>query len=460
MAFGYGQQIAAGLLNFNEATNFAYSRPYANSPDLFEFDYFLDTGYGYSLDASLGDFTVGAPTPADFYFSYANEALSTNVYRIVLSHTAGTTTISGQILTNGVLYIPLNLAFPGPIADFQLDTLAIESYADDGFGDDILAHGVIDNITVTSTPPVASDTAIFENFFADPAQHGWQTFGATNLFIWNPTNQDIDATWDSSQSNTYFYKPLKTVLTKADAFALDFDITLADLQWTNSFEIAAGFLNLATATNPGFSRALGYSPNLFEFNYFPDDGLGEPNVAASMTDAKAITNFPDYYFVFAVQPLDTGTKYPYHIHLSHDAGSGMLHGAVYTNGVLYTAMDQSYPGNIKDFQLDTLSISSYSGAGQDPDYYPGAILAHGSIDNFEATLPPPAHNLVCSISAGHGRVTFGSYTGWGYTLQSSTDLSTWSDASLAAAGNGATVTLTDRNPVSQTVFYRVRANKF
>ena len=65
-----------------------------------------------------------------------------------------------------------------------------------------------------------------ENFSADPLQNGWQIFGDTNLFQWDSTNQNLDVTWDSSQTNSYFYNPLGTILAKSDDFSLSFDLQL------------------------------------------------------------------------------------------------------------------------------------------------------------------------------------------------------------------------------------------
>ena len=62
-------------------------------------------------------------------------------------------TFSGQILTNGSSYTALPNVYAAPITDFRLDTLSISSYTDDGFGDSILAHGVVDNFVVTVPPP-------------------------------------------------------------------------------------------------------------------------------------------------------------------------------------------------------------------------------------------------------------------------------------------------------------------
>lgn len=299
---------------------------------------------------------------------------------------------------------------------------------------------------------------ITENFSTDPLQNGWAVFGDTNLFQWNATNENLDVTWDSSQSNSYFCRPLGTTLGKSDAFSVDFDIQLNDIQWTNSFQIAVGLLNFSDATNAGFSRPLAHTPNIFEFNYFPDsgDGFGDPNIAASMTDATAITNVPHFYFIYDVLPMNTGVTY--HVTLAHAAGEGIISATVLTNGQIYTTMPDSYAQSLGDFHLDTLSINSYSGAGQDPSYV-GSILAHGTVDNFVITLPPPVRNLAGAFSNNVWQVQFNTYSNWLYTLQRSTDLNSWRDASAAVAGSGDVTVLFDTNALADRAFYRIHAQQ-
>ena len=297
-----------------------------------------------------------------------------------------------------------------------------------------------------------------EDFTADPLQNGWKIFGDTNLFQWDSTNHNLAVTWDSSQTNSYFYRPLGTTLGKADAFTVDFDIQLNSLQWNKTFQIAVGLLNISDATDPGFSRPLGYSPNIFEFNYFPDsgDGFGDPNIEASMTDSAAITNFPDFYFIYDTLPMEIGTNY--HVTLTHTAGAGFISATVFTNGQVYTTMPLFYSGAIGDFQLDTISVSSYSGAGQDPAYA-GSILAQGTVDNFVVTLPPVVRNVTGAFSNGLWQTQLGTYTGWFYTLERSTNLTSWSAVTPSVTGSGNTLTLSDTNAMTDKAFYRIHAQQ-
>ena len=303
----------------------------------------------------------------------------------------------------------------------------------------------------------SSGGTLSEDFSSDPFQNGWKAFGNTNLFHWDSLNHDLAVTWDSSQSNSYFYRPLGTTLGKADAFAVDFDIQLNSLQWTNTFQLAVGLLNISSAMDPGFSRATGTSPDIFEFNYFPDsgDGLGDPNLAASMTDGTGdVTVFPHFYFIYDNLPMDLGTTY--HVTLTHGAGDGFISATVRTNGQVYTTMPLFYSGAIGEFRLDAVSVSSYSGAGQDPTYA-GSLLAQGTVDNFVVTLPPVARNLAGSFTNGLWQTQFNTYTNLNYALQRSTDLQSWSDVTDPVPGNGGAMTLSDTNAVADKAFYRVRA---
>jgi hypothetical protein len=140
---------------------------------------------------------------------------------------------------------------------------------------------------------VARTTTIAENFTNDPSLDGWQIFGDTNLFQWDFTNHVLDVTWDSSQPNSYFYIPLGTILTKGDDFCFSFDLTLSQAgtgDTTAPLSLALGFLNLTNAIDPGFSRGGGISPNIAEFDYYPDGFFFPPYIPSP---AAATPGFVD-----------------------------------------------------------------------------------------------------------------------------------------------------------------------
>ena len=78
--------------------------------------------------------------------------------------------------------------------------------------------------------PLVGAAAILENFSSDPASHGWGIFGDASLFRWDAVNQNLNVTWDSSRSNSYFHLPLGTILTKSDDFSFSFDVRLNDIR--------------------------------------------------------------------------------------------------------------------------------------------------------------------------------------------------------------------------------------
>ena len=124
-----------------------------------------------------------------------------------------------------------------------------------------------------------------EDFSSDPLQNGWKMFGDTNLFQWDSINQNLEVTWDSSQTNSYFYHSLGTIVAKSDDFSLSYDLQLSDIaigvnpNKTNTFELVVGFINSASATSTNLERGAGINAahgarNTCEFDYFPDSGYG------------------------------------------------------------------------------------------------------------------------------------------------------------------------------------------
>lgn len=295
-------------------------------------------------------------------------------------------------------------------------------------------------------------TVFTENFTNNPSLNGWRVFGDTNLFQWDSTNQNLAVTWDSSQTNSYFYHPLGTTLDIADDFSVSFDVTLDQVEWNNYPVLAIGLLNIGDATNNGFSRPAGTVPNIFEYDYYPDDGYGAPDVAATLADMTVSeTADNDFYFLYDYLPMDLGATY--RVTLSHAAFEKGLTATMSDSNGVYTTMPYVYAGPITDFRLDTLSITSY----QDSD---DPLLAQGTVDNFVVTLPSAGRNcLMTGFNGGTPQFEFGTYPKWNYTLMRSTDLRSWSAAAPTIVGNGEIATLSDTNPPVTRAFYRLRANQ-
>jgi len=290
-------------------------------------------------------------------------------------------------------------------------------------------------------------TTIVEKFTANPALDGWQIYGDTNLFQWNSTNQNLDVTWDSSQTNSYFYLPLGLTLTTNDSFCVQFDLNLTDQYATNYFELAVGLCNFADSTNATFSRANGISPNLFEFDYFPGGTYSYgPSIDATLVDTNS-----NFYFVYdPTQPLNNGVTY--HIILLHQANTSTVSSEVLSNGQVVSSLPEVYAGGAGAFELDTLAIDNYTTLD---DSYGDSLLAHGTVDNLVFASPLPV-GTISAIAAG--QVRFASDTNWLYTLEQTADFQTWSAAAPAVTGNGTNLVIQAANPPADKSFYRVRAD--
>ena len=312
-------------------------------------------------------------------------------------------------------------------------------------------------------PIISSASTFTENFSADPAAHGWQIFGNTNLFHWDITNQNLHVTWDSSQTNSYFHHPLGTILTRDDDFSLSFNLTFDDYVIgstpgkPSTFETAIGFLNLDQATRTNFFRGAGvnatYGPkNLVEFNFFPAFDIFLPTIDQVIVSMKNVWLFDDDN-LYDLTPGET-----FRVNMNYVAATHTLTTVISNNAVQYgQTQTVAVPENF-DFRVATLSISSYSDAIQPPPQ--GSILAHGTVDNFTViTPPPPVENLSGGFVGASWQVQFTSRTNWLYTLERTADLVTWTTATAATAGNGATLALSDMNPTSSQAFYRVGANR-
>ena len=307
----------------------------------------------------------------------------------------------------------------------------------------------------------AGAAGISEDFSSDPLRNGWQVSGVTNLFQWDSTNKNLRVTWDSSQSNSYFYHSLGTIVTRNDDFTIAFDLRVDDAgPNTNgnkpyTFPLAVSFLNLREATQTNFERGTGAnSPDLAEFAYFYDDNSGYgATIWPTFTATNGLFNYnssSDFY----VGSLTLGDWY--RISMNYTMSNHTMITTLLSGSNNFTIIDP-LATSFTDFRLDTLSISSYSDVGQ-PLSFAGSVLAHGAVDNFVVTIPPPpAQNFTGTPAGGAWRGQFLSQSNWLYTLQRTADFQTWTDLSPATVGNATNLFLLDTNPPAPKAFYRVRA---
>jgi hypothetical protein len=321
-----------------------------------------------------------------------------------------------------------------------------------------------------------SAVTITEDFSADPRLGGWRVFGDTNLFRWDSTNQNLAVTWDSSRSNSYFYLPLGTLLTRADDFCVEFDLQLHDLAGgvepgtTGPLQIGLGFLQFTAAASPGFHRGeWGSAPNVVEFNYYPEGYFVDAGVIyeAPCTAPPALIpasgflaapTHPNYY------NIELPTHQTIHVAMTFTTGNQTLTTSLTTNGVrvafpaiVLTGTENSAFTAADDYQVDMFSISSYSSVGA----YQSSVFGHGTVDNLAVTLPPPPVQNLAGMRTGNvWQCQFTSRTNWLYTLERTTDFQAWSNVSQTFPGTaGELLSLADSNSPDRRAFYRIRADR-
>jgi len=315
--------------------------------------------------------------------------------------------------------------------------------------------------TLFSGPGPVNGTVTFqEDFAANPATRRWRAFGDSSLFNWNSTSQNLEVTWDSSHPNSYFAWPLNTVLSRGDDFSFVFDIQLGHIAVGTTpgkpftFELAIGFINLAEATATNFLRGTGTdSPDLAEFDYFPAsdfEATVSPTIISSNVQFASSFNFP----------LELTTNDWFHVVMSYTASNQTLMTAMTTNGMEFGPITNVIlDTNFTDFRADHFAISSYSDAGQDPQFA-GSILAHGVVDNVVITVPDPAvADVSGAIANGAWQIEFTARTNWLYTLERTEDFRSWSVVLPATAGVNRRLTLVDTNAIAANAYYRVRAQR-
>ena len=313
---------------------------------------------------------------------------------------------------------------------------------------------------ITHLPSMLPAATFTENFSGDPAANGWQIFGSTNLFHWDSTNQNLRVTWDSSQTNSYFYRLLGTILTSDDDFSLSFNLTFEDYAsgTTPGKPFAApatiGFLNLDQATHTNFARGAGINPaygprNLVEFNFFPSFDVFLPTIG------QVIVSTNNSWLYNTDNLMEMTPSQTFSIRMDYVALTRTLTTVVTNRGAQYGQTQTITVPLDFDFRVATLSVSSYSDVRD-----MGSILAHGTVDNLVVVTPPVAvQNVSGGFVGTQWQVQFTSRTNWQYHLERATDFAVWSVVGHPALGNSSVLTLVDPNPQSESAFYRVRASR-
>lgn len=303
---------------------------------------------------------------------------------------------------------------------------------------------------------VADGQVVVETFDRDPVETGWLTFGDPALFAWDAQAQALRATWDSARPNSYFHIPLKRTLGPEDDFEFGFDLTLRDVAiglrpaTPYTFQLATGLLKLSDATLPEFRRGTGsQSPNLVEFDYFPDSGFGA-------TVSPVIVSGSNQFHPGFTFPMELSVGDRFRVSMSFSAVDQTLSTRILRNGEPLAPVETvQLPAGFTGFELDAFAVSSFNESGAD-----GSILAHGLIDNIVLAYPDgPVSRLSGRLEGDAWRCRFLCRSGWNYQLERSLNLGEWTRVGEPKTGTGGWMELGDPGRASDRGFYRIRGER-
>jgi len=237
---------------------------------------------------------------------------------------------------------------------------------------------------------------VIEEDFSQPLDQdgGWKTHGNAGLFSRDELNQRLDVTWDSSQPNSYFYRPLDLPLTKNDSFSLQFSLQIDELEIGTSpdkpftFPIAVGLIRMKDAFRDDFYRGAGmhqqWGPRgLFEWAYHADSGFGA-------TISSGFVSTDNQWAMQHTFPFELQAGALYQITLSYEAATQELKTFMSEDGVplgpIHTASLSEFYGapteGFTDLNVDALALMSYGDQGQPSPEFAGSVLATGSVDDI------------------------------------------------------------------------------
>ncbi|MBI1177012.1 hypothetical protein GC207_06185 [bacterium] len=298
----------------------------------------------------------------------------------------------------------------------------------------------------------------FANFSQPPAPDDWQIEGDPSLFDWNAAGH-LDVTWDSSRTNSYFVHPLGMILGRDDDFKIAFDLTLKSISVgaspgkPDTFELAIGLINRADATSTNFFRGKGTGTvkNVFELDYFPDNGLGA-TVWPGVWSTNATLSYRDSND-YTLIPLPLSQVL--HVEMTYTATNRTLRASIMAGGqTIGPINDLILSPTFTDYRVDSFAICSYSDA-----FTTGSLFATAEIDNVHLVTPPPSvENLLLVRTQNEWQLEFGSRTNWIYQAESTTDFDQWTSVGLTVEGTGEQLNLPA--PTNEAfAFWRIRATR-
>ena len=231
-------------------------------------------------------------------------------------------------------------------------------------------------VFITIESSLSANNLHFETFDSDPLTKGWSVHGDKSLFEWDEDSESLRVKWDTERPSSFFYKPLGRVLTESNSFAFTFQITLDSVKAgylegkPYTFQVALGLLNISSAIDKNFNRGTGSdSPNLVEWDYFPDTGFGatvSPAVASDKSEFSAGFTFPAELLIGKT----------YSIKLIYNSEERVLKTEMLEDGKSWeTIQTVEISSDFSGFFVDTFSISNFSAKDSE-----SSLLAIGTVD--------------------------------------------------------------------------------
>ncbi|MBM3882876.1 MAG: hypothetical protein FJ387_24660 [Verrucomicrobia bacterium] len=165
----YTFQLAVGLMNLDQATAGAFLRGTgSDSPNLVEFDYFADSGFGATISPTIissnGIFATSFNVPFELTLE--------DGFRVTLSYRAETQQLTTSLTRQGEPFGPIQpVALGAEFTDFAVDHVAVMSYSDAGqdpqFSGSIFARGILDNVIVAVARPATLDLGLTGRWVED-----------------------------------------------------------------------------------------------------------------------------------------------------------------------------------------------------------------------------------------------------------------------------------------------------
>ena len=306
---------------------------------------------------------------------------------------------------------------------------------------------------VSDVRPQTEDLAWhIEDFSANPLGNGWAVHGDESLFKWDADAGTLAVTWDSEKPNSMFHRPLGLTLTEADAFAFAFDITLDKVKAGHldgqpyTFEVALGLFNIDSAKADGFNRGTGTdSPNLVEWDYFPDTGFGA-------TISSAVASAKSQFTAGFTFPAEMATGETYSVRMEFDPAGRELKTFMLQNGTAWNEIKTvTLADDIAGFAVDAFSVSSYTAKGSEL-----SLLAAGRVDNLAVAVARSQPRIVnARLADGQWVARSFGFDAVDDVLERSGDLREWQAVWNGVREDGFYLRLIDENPPVGGGFYRL-----